>query len=103
MSFSCEHCGYQNNEIQPGGKIADGGVRYTLVVDELPALSRQIVKSDYASIRIPELDFEIAKKSQNGGTIFVLFKTTQDKICTTLGYIFNLRCFTKRLQSKPLN
>lgn len=71
MSFTCEYCGYQNNEIQPGGKIADGGVRYTLIVDELSALSRQIVKSDYASIKIPELDFEIAKKSQNGGIMWM--------------------------------
>lgn len=27
MSFSCEECGYQNNELQPGGTYAELGVR----------------------------------------------------------------------------
>ena len=28
MSFRCEHCHYTNNEIQPGGRIQDKGVRW---------------------------------------------------------------------------
>ena len=33
MSFSCPHCGNQNNEIQPSAPIQDFGVRYTLFVN----------------------------------------------------------------------
>lgn len=31
-SFSCEHCGWSNTEIQSAGRIQDQGVRYTLAV-----------------------------------------------------------------------
>ncbi|KAL0809130.1 hypothetical protein ABMA28_012754 [Loxostege sticticalis] len=66
MSFSCEECGYENNEIQPGGAFAEFGVRWKLHVDTQTDLNRQVVKSDYTSVRIPELDFEIPAQSQKG-------------------------------------
>lgn len=31
-SFSCEHCGWNNTEIQSAGRIQDQGVRYALTV-----------------------------------------------------------------------
>lgn len=31
-SFSCEHCGWSNTEVQSAGRIQDQGVRYTLTV-----------------------------------------------------------------------
>ncbi|XP_050556691.1 zinc finger protein ZPR1 [Spodoptera frugiperda] len=66
MSFSCEHCGYQNNELQPGGSVAERGVRWALRVEGAEDLNRQVVKSDYTSVRIPSLDFEIPAQSQKG-------------------------------------
>lgn len=66
MSFECEHCGYQNNEIQSGGKIAEKGVKITLQVVTQQDLNRQVVKSDYTSVHIPHLDFEIPAQSQKG-------------------------------------
>ncbi|KAJ0184411.1 hypothetical protein K1T71_000834 [Dendrolimus kikuchii] len=66
MSFSCDDCGYENNEIQPGGAFAEMGVRWKLRVESHVDLNRQVVKSDYTSLRIPELDFEIPAKSQKG-------------------------------------
>lgn len=66
MSFDCEHCGFQNNEIQNSGKIADKGIRITLQVKTPRDLNRQIVKSDYTSVKIPSLDFEIPSRSQKG-------------------------------------
>ncbi|KAH9500370.1 nucleolar zinc-finger protein [Bulinus truncatus] len=59
-SFACEHCGNKNAEIQPGGKIQDRGVSYKLHVQDTKDLNRQVVKTESAVIRIPELDFEIA-------------------------------------------
>lgn len=70
MSFSCEHCGYQNNEIQSGGKINEKAIRIKLTVCTERDLNRQVVKSDYACIRIPELDFEIPANSQKGGIFY---------------------------------
>ncbi|CAK9800509.1 Zinc finger protein ZPR1 [Anthophora quadrimaculata] len=66
MSFDCEECGYQNNEIQNSGKIAEKGIRITLQVKSPKDLNRQVVKSDYTSVKIPALDFEIPSRSQKG-------------------------------------
>jgi zinc finger protein len=66
MSFTCDHCGYQNNEIQSGSEIKEKGIRFKIVVDEEKDLNRRICKSDYSSVRIEELDFEIPPKSQKG-------------------------------------
>jgi len=57
-SFRCDCCGHRNSELQ----IADyeeKGCRYQLKVEGEESLNRQIVKSDRATIVIPELDFEI--------------------------------------------
>lgn len=66
MSFSCDKCGYANNEIQPGGAIAEKGIRFNLTISEPADLNRQVVKSDHTSIKIVELDFEIPANSQKG-------------------------------------
>lgn len=66
MSFSCEHCGFENNEIQPGGEIEPNGCRIQLRVTNESDLNRRIVKSDYTSVRFVELDFEIPAQSQKG-------------------------------------
>lgn len=58
-SFTCEECGFRNNEVQFGGKLCDYGCNYTLVVSDSDGLNRSIVKSEFATIKIPELDFEI--------------------------------------------
>uniref|UniRef100_A0A182SV49 Zinc finger protein ZPR1 n=1 Tax=Anopheles maculatus TaxID=74869 RepID=A0A182SV49_9DIPT len=66
MSFSCDHCGYDNNEIQPGGEIAPKGVEIRTEIVTARDLNRRVVKSDFSSIRIEELDFEIPAQSQKG-------------------------------------
>jgi len=67
MSFACDHCGFRNNELQSGGKIEEQGVEITLKCLKPSDLNRQVVKSDYTSIKIIELDFEIPAQSQKGG------------------------------------
>lgn len=71
MSFTCDQCGYQNNEIQSGAPISDKGVRIVLEVKSERDLNRQVVKSDYTSIKLVETDFEIPSKSQKGGKILL--------------------------------
>ncbi|XP_072049167.1 zinc finger protein ZPR1-like [Amphiura filiformis] len=63
-SFDCEHCCFSNNEVQPGGRIQDKGCRIVCKIQTPEDMSRQVVKSDSASLRIPELDFEIPANSQ---------------------------------------
>jgi len=71
MSFSCPHCGCSNNETQFGGKTQERGVKVKLLVENEKDLNRQVVKSDYTSIFIPELEFEIPGKTQKGAVITV--------------------------------
>ncbi|XP_008211218.1 zinc finger protein ZPR1 [Nasonia vitripennis] len=66
MSFECEDCGYQNNEIQNAGKIEDKGVKIVLQMKSKSDINRQVVKSDYTSVSIPHLEFEIPSQSQKG-------------------------------------
>jgi len=66
MSFSCEFCGYQNNEIQSGGIIQEKGTRVTVTISNERDLSRQVVKSDSASVLVPSLELEIPANSQKG-------------------------------------
>lgn len=66
MSFSCENCGFQNNEIQPGGEMAPKGIRISVKIDTAKDLNRRVVKSDFSSVRIEELDFDIPAQSQKG-------------------------------------
>jgi zinc finger protein len=66
MSFHCEHCDFENNEIQSGAEIKPKGIKLELLVDDVKELNRRVVKTDYSSVRIEEIDFEIPAKSQKG-------------------------------------
>lgn len=66
MSFRCEHCGFENNEIKPGGEIDAQGCKITLKVQNEQDINRRVVKSDHTSVRFDELDFEIPSQSQKG-------------------------------------
>ncbi|KAF8709849.1 hypothetical protein HU200_029562 [Digitaria exilis] len=68
MAFECPHCGERNNEIQFAGQLQPKGCCYSLEVPsgQLEILNRQVVKSDSATIKIPELDFEIPPEAQRG-------------------------------------
>ena len=84
-SFSCEHCGERNNEVQFGGKLSDYGCKYTLVVTDDDGLNRSVVKSEFATIRIPEIDFEIPPQTQKGS-----IKTVEGFLLSTIEGISEL-------------
>lgn len=65
-SFECNSCGEKNNGIQTSS-IQDLGIKYELKVEKIKDLSRQIVKSDHATVIIPELDFEKPANGEKGG------------------------------------
>eukprot|EP00759_Apiculatamorpha_spiralis_P014943 PhF_6_TR21670/c0_g1_i1/m.30924/K06874/K06874; zinc finger protein len=67
-SFEChnEDCGYSNREVQFSGEFPSHGVRYDLKVVDRADLNRQVVKSEHAIIKIPELDLEIPSNTQSG-------------------------------------
>ncbi|KAK9159614.1 hypothetical protein Syun_005955 [Stephania yunnanensis] len=68
MAFECPHCNERNNEVQFAGELQPRGCCCTLKVPvgDQEMLNRQVVKSESASIKIPELDFEIPPEAQRG-------------------------------------
>ena len=67
-SFDCENCGNSNNSVQPASGIADTGIKYTLNVTNENDLNRQVIKSEYATITIPDIELEIPPESQKGSS-----------------------------------
>lgn len=65
-SFDCPHCGERNNEVTFGGTFGPKKVRYELEVRDRRDLDRQVVKSEFATVSIPELQLEIPPESQQG-------------------------------------
>jgi zinc finger protein len=65
-SFACEECGERNNEVTFGGEIQIQGCSYELKVTTPKDMDRQLIKSDSATVRIRELDFEIPPLTQKG-------------------------------------
>ncbi|KAF7701239.1 zinc finger protein ZPR1 [Silurus meridionalis] len=65
-SFTCSHCHWTNTEIQSAGRIQEQGVSYTLHIKTKEDMNREVVKTDSATVRIPELDFEIPAFTQKG-------------------------------------
>ncbi|KAG8481350.1 hypothetical protein CXB51_026281 [Gossypium anomalum] len=66
MASTCDACGYRNSELKPGGAIPDMGKRITLSVKNINDLSRDVIKSDTASVKVPELDLELASGTLGG-------------------------------------
>merc|ERR1719454_2197638 len=59
MAVSCDHCGYRSNEVKAGGGIEPKGKKHILKIRTKEDLARDILKSDMASIQIPELEWDI--------------------------------------------
>ncbi|GKT56895.1 zinc finger protein ZPR1 [Colletotrichum tofieldiae] len=59
MSFACEECGFANSEVQPAGSIQPKGTYYELRLTTMEDFSRQVVKSDTATVKFTELDLEV--------------------------------------------
>ncbi|KAK3387187.1 ZPR1 zinc-finger domain-containing protein [Podospora didyma] len=59
MSFNCDHCGLQNNEIQSAGTFQLKGAHYELRLTSMGDFERQVVKSDTATVKFLELDVEV--------------------------------------------
>ncbi|RYP31322.1 hypothetical protein DL767_005835 [Monosporascus sp. MG133] len=59
MSFSCDKCGFNNNEIQSAGTIQPKGSSYLLRLTAMQDFERTVVKSDTAVVKFIELDLEV--------------------------------------------
>ncbi|KAF9683802.1 hypothetical protein SADUNF_Sadunf04G0052100 [Salix dunnii] len=66
MASTCDACGYRNSELKPGGRIPEKGKAITLCVKNANDLSRDVIKSDTAGVKVPELDLELGSGTLGG-------------------------------------
>ena len=58
-SFSCNHCGYKNTEVSNAGEIQQKGCKYSFTLHHPLDMEREVIKTETATFRIEDLDFEI--------------------------------------------
>lgn len=59
MAFNCSGCGSRSNEVKAMGTFGSKGRRWTLKVTAPSDLNRDVLKSDTASVTIPELEIDV--------------------------------------------
>lgn len=65
MSFSCPHCGNRNSEVQSAGEIQPKGCIYTIHITNKKDMNRQVIKSEFCTVLVPELELQIpARRGQ---------------------------------------
>ncbi|CAL8149160.1 unnamed protein product [Prunus armeniaca] len=66
MASTCDACGYRNSELKPGGRVPEKGKKIILCVKNVKDLSRDVIKSDTASVTIPEIELELTSGTLGG-------------------------------------
>lgn len=79
MALVCTKCNYRNSEIKVGGAISPKGRRIRLLCKTPEDLSRDVLKSDTATLTLPELDFTLNQYGSMGGRF-----TTVEGLLTTI-------------------
>ncbi|KAL3693883.1 hypothetical protein R1sor_007534 [Riccia sorocarpa] len=66
MASTCDRCGYRNSELKPGGSIPEKGKKITVRIKNKNDLSRDVIKSDSATVLVPEVELELAPGTLGG-------------------------------------
>ncbi|CAH8530438.1 unnamed protein product [Heterobilharzia americana] len=72
MAVNCSSCGFKDCEVKSGTGVSPKGRHYKLRITNIYDLSRDILVSESAAIKIPELEFE-----SMGGTLGGRFTTVE--------------------------
>lgn len=78
-SFECPHCDYKNNQLDPAIEIKPQGVRLSLKIKNKEDLDRYVVTTNFTSVQIAELNFEIPPLSQKSQVT-----TVEGILCKTI-------------------
>ncbi|CCJ29172.1 unnamed protein product, partial [Pneumocystis jirovecii] len=84
MSTVCDYCGYKSNEVKTGGEIPEKGKKIILKVENIDDLSRDLLKSETCSIKIPELNLDL-----NPGTLGGKFTTLEGLLAQIYDELYN--------------
>ena len=91
MSFSCPHCGFRSNEVEPGEALSDHGINFKLTVQTSKDLNRRVIKSNFATIKVPCCGLEIPPNTQKGKltTVEGFLSTTRDQFTQSMNDGYN--------------
>ena len=79
-SFRCEHCGESNNEVQFAGRLPDLGVEILFRCLAHKDLDREIIRSEFCTLWIEELDLELPSKKAEVTNPEALLKRTYEDL-----------------------
>ena len=65
MTLSCNHCEFKSTDVKPARSADSLAIKITLTINSEEDYKREVLKSDVAGVKIPELDLEL---TQGGGT-----------------------------------
>lgn len=91
MNYNCDHCGYHKAEVIVCGNISPKARKITLYCDSKADLMRDLLKSETASIQIPEIEFELTS-----GTLGGKFTTVEGLLVEIQKNLRENNPFTKR-------
>ena len=70
-SFSCPHCGFRSTSLNTV-EFQERGNRFELSVTQPKDLDREIIRTEYATVNIPEIELEIPANLERKGEINTL-------------------------------
>lgn len=66
MAFTCDECGFKSNEVKCGGAVSEKARKITFKATTPEDLTRDILKSETASVFFPEFDVELGMGTLGG-------------------------------------
>lgn len=91
MATNCDNCGHRSNEVKSSGGIAQQGVRIEINVKTCEDFSRDLLKSEYCSLSLRELDCDIGPHALCGRftTVEGLLMAIKDQLHEQSGMFFD--------------
>eukprot|EP00455_Lapot_gusevi_P015858 TRINITY_DN1808_c0_g5_i1.p1 TRINITY_DN1808_c0_g5~~TRINITY_DN1808_c0_g5_i1.p1 ORF type:complete len:574 (-),score=198.33 TRINITY_DN1808_c0_g5_i1:61-1782(-) len=82
MVTDCEHCGFRDTEIKPGGAVSPMARKCTLRVTSPSDMARDLLKPDTSGVSIPEIDLELTPGTLGGKytTVEGLLRNIKEKL-----------------------
>lgn len=59
MASECDSCGHKTNEVKSGSGIETKGKKYTLRIETIEDIARDVLKSETCSVTLPEFELYV--------------------------------------------
>ena len=66
MATVCDNCGTKTNEVKAGSGIEAEAIRFEVTIEDKEDLTRDVLKSETCSFKIPVIDCEVGPSALNG-------------------------------------